>query len=361
LNTVLWWGRFDPEYSRNRILRKLLGELGWEIRDFHPRFSALGDLEASLRRMPRPDLVWVPCFRQRDLPAASRWARRQGVPLVFDPLISAYDKQVDERGKIAAGSVRAKKLLIREQKLFSCADRVLADTPVHADYFAQVLGVVRERLAVVYVGAEESLFHPGPAMEVTDKALLEVLFFGSFIPLQGPQFVVEAARLYQGPPLVWTLLGEGPLRKQCEESAAGLDNVRFEDWLPYEQLPARIRRADILLGIFGTTPKAGRVIPNKVYQALACGRPVVTRCSDSYPAALAAADNSGLVWSLAGDARSLAEQVARLAAAPDKLHELGEAAAATSRQYFSSSVLRGQLCELLEGLLSSSVFTTRSI
>ncbi len=30
LNTMLWWGRFDPDYSRNRILRQLLGELGWD-------------------------------------------------------------------------------------------------------------------------------------------------------------------------------------------------------------------------------------------------------------------------------------------------------------------------------------------
>lgn len=350
MNTVLWWGRFDPDYSRNRILRQLLGELGWQVRDFHPRLSAPGDLEAHLRRIPRPDLVWVPCFRQRDLAAASRWARRQGVPLVFDPLISAYDKQVDERGKIAPGSARAVKLLVRERMQFQRADRVLADTPAHADYFVQVLGVDRNRLAVVYVGAEEALFRPGPAAPLHGDQPLEALFFGSFIPLQGPQVVVEAARVYRGQPLVWTLLGQGPLRASCEAAAADLVNVHFEEWLPYEELPARIRQADILLGIFGTTPKAGRVIPNKVYQALACGRPVVTCSSEAYPAALADTENSGLVWVSAGDAHALAEQVGRLAAAPNRLPALGEAAAQTSRQYFSRAVLRDQLSSLLAGL-----------
>lgn len=105
--SVLWWGRFDPGYSRNRVLRKLLVEIGWQVKDFHPKLAAVADWEAWLLRIPKPDLVWVPCFRQRDLAAASRWARRHGIPLVFDPLISAYDKQVDERGKLKAEIGRA--------------------------------------------------------------------------------------------------------------------------------------------------------------------------------------------------------------------------------------------------------------
>ena len=43
---VLWWGRFDADYSRNRILRKLFLSLDWEIIDFKPRIGALGDVEA---------------------------------------------------------------------------------------------------------------------------------------------------------------------------------------------------------------------------------------------------------------------------------------------------------------------------
>lgn len=351
MKTVLWWGRFDPGYSRNRILRGLFDALGWTVRDFQPRLSVLADLEAGLWRVGRPDLVWVPCFRQRDVRAAARWARRHGVPLVFDPLISAYDKQVDERGKLAVGSARAAKLLARERRQFACADRVVADTPAHADYFADVLGVARERLAVIYVGAEAALFRPAPAPARDGERPPEVLFYGSFIPLQAPQVVVEAARLYAGPPVTWTLLGQGPLRAACEAAAADLATVRFEDWLPYPELPGRIHRADILLGVFGTTPKAGRVIPNKVYQALACGRPVVTRAAPSYPAGLREARDAGLVWTEPGDARALAEQVARLAADPAGLRALGAAAARTGQAYFSEAVLREQLSAVLDGLV----------
>jgi glycosyltransferase involved in cell wall biosynthesis len=270
--------------------------------------------------------------------------------LLFDPLISAYDKQVDERVKLNPDSPRAKRLLAWERALFQRANRVLADTPAHADYFAQMLGVPTQKLAVVYVGAEESRFRPEPLVFAAERGPLEVLFYGSFIPLQAPQVVIEAARLYRGPPVKWVLLGQGPLRKFCEERATGLENVTFEDWLPYEKLPARIHRADMLLGVFGTTPKAGRVIPNKVFQSLACGRPVLTRSASAYPEALVAAVDSGLVWTSPGDAQSLADRVAKLATAPDTLRQLSEAAAETSQLYFSESVVRQQLKNALEGL-----------
>lgn len=350
MQSVLWWGRFDPRYSRNRLLRRLFVELGWELRDFRPRFSVLADTEARLRRLPVPDLVWVPCFRQRDLAAASRFSRAHGVPLVFDPLISAYDKQVDERGKLAAESGRAKCLLAWERRLFARADRIVADTPAHADYFANVLGVARNQLAVVYVGAEDDVFTPQPLRRRGAGEALEVMFYGSFIPLQGPQTIVEAARRYVGPPVRWTLIGQGPLRQACEDNAKGLDNVRFEDWLPYETLPGRIHQADILLGVFGTTPKAGRVIPNKVYQSLACGRVVVTRPSPAYPEELQHMPDCGLAWSMPGDAGSLASQVADLARDPARLAALSGAASGAFRRFFSRPVILDQLRRAIDGL-----------
>jgi glycosyltransferase involved in cell wall biosynthesis len=352
--TVLWWGRFETGYSRNRILREQLPRLGWEVLDFRPLISSFGDIEARWRGIPAPHLVWVPCFRQRDLAAASRWAASRGLPVVFDPLISAYDKQVDERGKLDQDSTRARRLLAWERGLFQRADLVLADTPVHADYFAQVLEVPRHKLAVVYVGAEASLFTPDPVSPEKPDTPLEALFYGSFLPLQGPDIVVEAARLYRGPPVQWTLLGQGPLRPSCEAQASGLANVRFEDWMPYDTLPARIRKARILLGVFGTTPKAGRVIPNKVFQALACGRPVVTRDAAAYPAELAGVDNSGLVWTPAGDAQSLADRVAALASQPERVQALSRAAVETSQRFFSESAVCGQLATALQALALSN-------
>lgn len=348
--TVLWWGRFDPDYSRNRILRQAYAALGWRIVDFQPLFSPLGDLEASLRHLPRIDLVHVPCFRQRDIAAAHRYARRRSLPLLFDPLISAYDKQVFERDKFPEHSTRAGRLRNWESSLFGHADAVLADTTEHARFFADTLGVPGDRLHVVFVGAEEALFKPETPPHAPNDPL-EVLFYGSFIPLQGPEMIVEAARLYNGPPVRWVLLGNGPLRAECERRTAGLSNVVFENWVPYEQLPDRIRRADILLGVFGATPKAQRVIPNKVFQALGCGKPLVTCRAPAYPAGLLELENSGIRWVPAGDGEALARAVAELAAQPQQLATLGAQARTRYEQFFAAERVKEQLRSALAGLM----------
>lgn len=348
--TVLRWGRFDPDYSRNRILRALLPRLGWSIVDFHPHFSRLADVEARLRRLPRPDLVWVPCFRQRDLAAARRWSYARGIPLLFDPLISAYDKQVYERAKFSPESREAQRLHEWERRLFQAADIVLADTQPHAEYFAGEFGLDPARVKVVYVGAEEPLFHPAPMPDHSDGSPIEVLFYGSFIRLQAPQIIVEAARLYEGPPVQWTLLGKGPLREECERRAAGLSHVRFEDPLDYEALPARIHRADILLGVFDVGDKAGRVIPNKVFQSLACGRPVTTRNSAAYPARPEPLPGLSLV--APGNPAALAQRVSEYVRDGGRLVESGRQAYGTYARWFSNDRVSKMLSAALQTVSS---------
>ncbi len=331
--TILWWGHSDPNYSRNRIVRQGLRDLGFSLCDFYPRLSLLGDVEAACRRLPPVRLVWVPCFRQRDMAAAARWARRHGVPLLVDPLISAYDKRIQEQAKFSPDSFMAKRLLRWEKELYHAADLVLADTDEHARFFRTTFTLLESRVAVVPVGAEEELFRPAasPANQP-----LEVLFFGSFISLQGPQVIARAAALCRGRPLRWRFVGNGPLLAECRALTAGLDQVRFDPWVPYERLAAEIHRADIVLGIFGTSEKAGRVIPNKVYQALACGRPVITRDSAAYPAQLSQGE-SGIIRLAPGDPEALAALLARLAEEPQRLVPMGEQARRSYDEFFSNN------------------------
>ncbi len=346
---VLWWGRFDADYSRNRILRQLFLSLDWEIVDFLPKIAALGDIEAYIRQIPAVDLVWVPCFRQRDLIAAHRWAKRTKTPLIFDPLISAYDKQICERKKFPKESDQAKKLLKWEQTLFQSADYVVADTEQHAAFYASTMHINSNKVFILPVGAEESLFTS------QDYGLsnnpLRILFYGSYIALQGPEIIAQAIRLYRGPKVEWQLIGNGPLRKNIQDQLKGLGNVYFTDWLPYTDLPQWISRADICLGVFGATEKTQRVIPNKVYQAMSCARPVITSSSEVYPLLLRQNNESGIFFVPANDALALAEMVKKLAEQPDLVTQAQKNVTQSYQQYFSNEVIKQHLAFILQSVL----------
>jgi glycosyltransferase involved in cell wall biosynthesis len=341
--TVLWWGRSDPEYSRNQIIVKLLSELGWRIEFFHPVSSLLGRPQAFFQRPKMPQLIWVPCFRQRDMHSAVCWARKWNCPLVFDPLISAYQKEVFEKGKWLPNEKSAEKLRSWEGGLFQQADLVIADTRLHARFFIDTFRLDPDKVRVVYVGADDAVFKP---VDVAARSPIEVLFYGSFLALQGPEIIVDAAMEIKNKEIQWVLLGSGDLKPRLESRAQGLPNIRFEPWIAYEQLPRRLAQAHILLGIFGTTPKAAMVIPNKVFQSMATGRPLITRLSEAYPKQVR---DSGIIgWVPAGDAHALAAQVSQMAADPHGLVERGRQTRQLYDQYLGLHHIRTQLQTALE-------------
>jgi glycosyltransferase involved in cell wall biosynthesis len=343
---VIWWGRSDLNYSRNRICRQLLQSLGYELIDFSPRISALGGIEAQLIGLIQADLVWVPCFRHRDVAVATRWARKKRIPVLFDPLISAWQKQVYERQKYTADSAVALRLLNRETKWLQAADMVLTDTEAQRQMFTTQFKLSAAKTACVYVGAEQPLFTPN--MVPQTSASVEVLFYGSFIELHGVNTVIEAARLSTHQAHIkWVLLGDGPAKANAQQQAAGLANVSFEASIAYTELPRRIAQANIVLGVFGDSQKASQVIPNKVFQALACGRPVITRESTAYPPDISNHPDSGL-WQIdAAHPMALAKAVLHWSSCSQNK---ALAARALYDTYFSEAQLQQQLLSALTAM-----------
>lgn len=352
MKQILFWGRYGnygPDYPRNRVIESVMRSMGCEVSRFLPWLSPLADIEYVLRGGKKPDLVWVPCFRQRDLAAAARYARHQGIPLVFDPLISAYDKQVSEREKFSAESAKAKRLLAWESRLFNEPDYLVADTAGHAEYFHEVHGVPRDKLVVIPVGAEETLFHPVSMPAKAPGEPLELVFFGTFIGLQGVDVLAKAIRAYEGEPVRWRLIGEGPMRAECESILAGVPGVGFEGWGPLQELPGRLASADAILGIFGTSDKSLRVIPNKVYQGLAMGRPVITASTGAFPAEIRGDDGHGIFWAEPGNEKSILDAIRRLQECKAELSWFGRQALHTYQSYFSNDVISKAVAKITGG------------
>src|SRR5262249_34081814 len=82
--------------------------------------------------------------------------------------------------------------------------------------------------------------------------------------------------------------------------------------------------ASVALGVFGTGRKAAMVVPNKVYQAAAAGRPLVTRDGPGLREVLE--PGTHCLVCPPGDPAALAAAVGELLAAPTRAERLGAAA-----------------------------------
>lgn len=110
---------------------------------------------------------------------------------------------------------------------------------------------------------------------------LSVLFYGQFIPLHGIDTILKAAQLLEHEYIQWMIIGKGQEESRVRElvDLHPLEHLNWIPWVPYRELVDWIDHADVCLGIFGDSNKASRVIPNKVFQIIAMGKPLITRDS----------------------------------------------------------------------------------
>ena len=208
-------------------------------------------------------------------------------------------------------------------RALGAADLVVADTERARRALLAELAAPRDRVEVCFVGAEERVFRPGWA----PPERVQCLFVGKLIPLHGLETILAAARL--APELRVPRRRQRPARALLDDRPA---NVEWTRWIDYERLPDELQRAGCALGIFGTSAKAARVIPNKAFQALACGTPLVT--ADTPAARELLVDGESALLVPPGDPEALAAALRRLAADPDlarRLAEGGLAAYASAR------------------------------
>jgi glycosyltransferase involved in cell wall biosynthesis len=349
---VLYFGTYERDYPRNAQVISALRRAGVEVLERHvgvwedgrqnwsagPATAARLAL-AELRLLRRPskdfDAVIVGYPGHFDLLAARRAAR--GRPVVFNPLVSLSDTLVNDRGRFHVGSVPARALTRIDRHALGTADLVVADTRTHADRFAALANLPPERVEVCFVGAEERLFNPGWAPEQP----LTALFVGKLIPLHGLETILASARA--APELRFRIVGSG----QLEGLMPGRpENVEWLPWVDYEHLPAELHRAACALGIFGSSDKAQRVIPNKAFQALACGTPLVT--ADTPAARELLVDEESALLIPPGDPSALTAALHRLRSETGLAGRLSEGGRAAYEAEASEAVLGARWRALLE-------------
>jgi glycosyltransferase involved in cell wall biosynthesis len=301
---VVFWGTYDIGKPRVRILLRGLRENGVDVIECHSdvwsgvedktQVVGWGNKAWFLLRwllsyptlilrylgLPSHDVVIVGYLGHLDILILWPFTKLRRVPLVWDAFISLYDTVVGDRKFVSPQHPLA--LLLYGWEWLACraADVVLLDTQTHADYFVDQFHIDRARASYVFVGVEPERFLPQKNSQWASTGL-SVLFYGQFIPLHGIDTIIAAAQQMAHEAICWTIIGQGQEEKKIRTllDQDHLSQVQWIPWVPYNELVEWMHKADLCLGIFGDSEKARRVIPNKVFQILSVGKPLVTRDS----------------------------------------------------------------------------------
>lgn len=304
----------EPQYSRVSIVRRALHQHFEVVEFLSTRRTYAGRLCSILFQLLSSwcagglkscDGVVVGFLAQPIFPLV-RWLYRG--PIIADAYFSIFDTLVHDKGRIKATSILGRLCHGLDATMFRQAEMCLTDTNAHAAYFKTEFEVPEAEMHRLWIGAETRPLGRHPAAPRADEPF-EVFFWGGFIPLQGVETIIQAASLLRSRGVRFTLIGNGQTFANCEQLRRqwGADNVDFQGWKSLADIQTQAEQSHLALGIFGSTDKAARVIPNKVFEALAMGIPLITRRSAAVEELLT--DHHDVYMVPAADAKQLAEKI----------------------------------------------------
>ena len=333
---VCYFGTYRANYSRNQIMIAGLRQAGvavvechatlWQgVEDrvqvvgggwTHPRFwgrvlSAYIKLLKAYALVGEYDIMVVGYPGVLDVFLARILSGIRRKPLVWDVFMSVYLVAL-ERGLDAHSQISVALLRKLERLALRVPDLLIQDTEAYVTWLVKTHAIPAERFRLVPTGADETIFQP-PANPPTDDGMFRVIYYGSFIPNHGVEHIIEAAkRLADQKEIQFELIGSGPERDRAIRLAQqyALTNVEFIQWLDQKVLIERVGRAHACLGAFGTTPQSLMTVQNKVYEAMAMAKPLI---SGDSPAIRKAFEHGEEIWLCRrSDGEALAEAILTL-------------------------------------------------
>ncbi|MFY9790310.1 MAG: glycosyltransferase family 4 protein [Candidatus Sulfotelmatobacter sp.] len=307
--------------------------------------------------LSRPDVVIA--TSPQLLVGLSGWfvARWKRVPFVFE-VRDLWPESLTAVGMGDADSLLQRCLARIAGFLYQRSDRVVVVTPAFEDYLVEQWRVPREKISVIENGVETQLFAPNSAAalkrQLGAQGKFVVSYIGTIGMAHGLDTIIEAAtRLRQSnPEIVFLILGEGTKKADIIARARehGLENVRFVDQQPREQIPAYICASDVCLVLLKKADVFRTVIPTKMLEFMACGRPVILGVEGQARAILEEAGGGLVVEPENSDA--LVSAIRLLAVNPEMAAQLGR----NGREYvvrkFSRRETADKYIRILERLLN---------
>lgn len=296
------WGTYDKDKPRVKILIEALKQRSLDCEEINREVwhgikdkSQIGfkkiifvlfrmilaypNLVLELLKKEKGSIIIVPYFGMLDIFIIYPFAKIKKSEVHWDVFISIFDTMVNDRKTVKKGSILSKIIYYFEWSAARLCDYYFLDTRSHENYFNNLYNT--NNSYYIPVGVDTSNFNRNNIMTKNKKRenrFFNILFYGQFIPLHGIDVILDAMKIIENEDIVLTLIGQGQLSNHIDHRIKNenINNINRIKWVSYEDLPKIIANSDLCLGIFGTSHKAKNVIPNKIYQIMAMGKPFIT-------------------------------------------------------------------------------------
>jgi glycosyltransferase involved in cell wall biosynthesis len=234
----------------------------------------------------------------------------------------------------------------------------------HADLITAVTrGFVRHIRSIAPDPARVKWLPNGAATELLDPARkddtlrdrlnLDGQFVVTFAGLHGlaqglDTVLAAAARLVHRPEIVFLFIGDGPAKPALVRNAElrGLENVRFLEMVPTADIGPYLTASDALLVPLRSHSIFRSFVPSKLYDFLACARPVLLSVDGEARDILEA--SGGGVFCPPGDAVQMANAILQLSQTPAAERDrMGQRGHSYVRANFTRAAEAARLLEFL--------------
>lgn len=276
--TICYFGIYNPNYSRNRILLKGLRENGVNVIECCTDLSGVlkyWDLIKKHWKIRKDYDIMITGFVGHHSTILAKFLTRK--PVIFDAYLSLYNALIFDRKESPPKSLRAKYYWFLDWLPCKLADKVLLDTNEHINYFVDTFKSDRKKFIRVFIGADDNIFFPSETRKDNDDFI--VGFHGLFVPTQGAEHIVRAAKILEKhKDIKFIFIGSGKDYQKVLDLDKELNpgNTKFFGRVPYQDVPGYVAQMDVVLGNFGDSRKTELVIPNKSYEAAAMAKPQIS-------------------------------------------------------------------------------------
>ncbi|HDZ21302.1 hypothetical protein LCGC14_0181390 [marine sediment metagenome] len=305
------------------------------------------------RSEPRPDIVFATHTPLQIGLAGMKLSRHFDVPFVFE----VRDLWPEGMANVGALTNPLAIWYLRRmaRKIYRAADHIVALSPGMKQGILRY-GIADQCVTVITNGSDMDLFRPDLDGSASRQRLglgdrFAAVYFGALGYNNGLGYAIEAARVLKErkrDDIVIVLHGGGGKRDELQALAAryGLDNVVFSDLVPDKAEVARIvAGCNACMTIYRAT-KEHSWSPNKMFDALAAGRPVLINVPGWLGETI---ENNGCGRYVdCHRPEALADALEELSGDPELCRQMGQNARALAQRDFARDKLASRLETVLQ-------------